>query len=161
MTHRHTRLCLVQIGILTLCGLLCAPARGASITGSCTASATGVSFGTYNLLSATPLESTGTVTVNCSAATVKGTNSVTVSLSAGQSGSFTARRLGTGFTYNLYQNAAFTEIWGDGTGNSTLYTGSITKKLPSFTATVYGQIPALQNPAPGSFTDTITVTVDY
>ena len=30
-----------------------------------------------------------------------------------------------------------------------------------FTATVYGQIPAGQDPAPGSYIDTITVTVNY
>lgn len=161
MTHRHNRLYPAQIGVLTLCGLLTAPAR-ATITGTCTAGATGVSFGTYSLLSATPLDSTGTVTVDCSgASSITGNNSVTVSLSAGQSGTYTARSLGAGFSYNLYQDAAYSEIWGDGTGTSTQYTGSITNGHPSFKATMYGQIPALQNPSPGSFTDTITVTVNY
>jgi spore coat protein U-like protein len=144
-----------------LSGLLTAPAQ-ATITGTCTAGATGVSFGTYNLFSATPLTSTGTVTVDCSgASSISGNNSVTVSLSTGQSGTYTTRSLGTGFSYNLYQDAAYTQIWGDGTGGSTQYTGSITNGHKSFTATVYGEIPALQNPSPASYTDTITVTVNY
>ncbi|MFZ1098249.1 MAG: spore coat U domain-containing protein [Steroidobacteraceae bacterium] len=161
MSPPRRRQCLAQLGLLVVCGLLTAPAR-ATITGNCTASATGVSFGTYSLLSGTPLTSTGTVTVNCSGATkISGNNSVTVSLSTGQSGTFTARSLGTGFSYNLYQDAAYSEIWGDGTGVSTQYTGSITNGQNSFSATVYGEIPARQNPAPGSYTDSITVTVNY
>ncbi|MDA8153901.1 MAG: spore coat protein U domain-containing protein [Acidithiobacillus sp.] len=28
-------------------------------------------------------------------------------------------------------------------------------------ATVYGRIPALQNPSPGRYSDTITVTITY
>lgn len=161
MTHRRSRILLGPIGVLMLCGLLSAPAR-AAITGTCAASATGVSFGTYNLLSAAPLTSTGTVTVACNGAIkITGHNAVTVKLSTGQSGTFTARSLGAGFSYNLFQDAAHTKIWGDGTGNSTTYSGTITKAAPSFTATVYGEIPALQNPAPNSYSDLITVTVDY
>jgi spore coat protein U-like protein len=161
MRHRHTRLYLAQIAVLTLCGLVSARAHAQILFGTCTASATGVTFGTYNLLSATPLDSTGTVTVNCGGALVLGNTTVTVSLSAGQSGSFTPRKLGTGFTYNLYQDAAHSEVWGDGTGGSTQYSGTISNGKSSFTATVYGQIPALQNPSPGAFTDQITVTVNY
>jgi spore coat protein U-like protein len=159
--HRR-RLYLAQIALVVACGLLAAPARAQIIFGTCTAGASGVAFGTYNLLSAVPLTSTGTVTVNCSGALfILGSTSVTVALSTGQSGTYTARRLGTGFNYNLYLDAAHTEIWGDNTGGSSQYTGTITQAQPSFTATVYAQIPALQNPAPGSYTDTITVTVNY
>lgn len=159
--RRRCRFWVAALVALIACGFVATPAR-AAITGTCTASATGVSFGTYNLLSATPLTSTGTVTVNCSGATkITGNNSVTVELSTGQSGTFTARSLGANFGYNLYQDSAHTEIWGDGTGGSTIYTGSITNGQDEFTATVYGEIPAQQNPAPGSYTDTITVTVNY
>lgn len=160
MTHIRRRLYLGQIGVLMLCGLLSAPAR-AVILGNCTAGATAVAFGTYNLLSATPLTSTGTVTVDCGAAIIAGNTTVTVNLSTGQSGTYTVRSLGTGFNYNLYQDTAHTQIWGDGTGGSTQYSGRINNGHSSFSATVYGEIPALQNPGPGSYTDTITVTVNY
>jgi spore coat protein U-like protein len=160
MTLIRRRMHLAQICILMLCVLLSAPAR-AFIFGTCTASATGVSFGTYNLLSPTALDSTGTITVNCSEAFVIGNTTVTITLSTGQSGSYTARSLGTGFSYNLYQDAAHSEVWGDGSGSSTTYSGSITNGHPTLTATVYGEIPALQNPSPGSYTDTITATVNY
>jgi spore coat protein U-like protein len=161
MKPRHSRLYLAQIVLLLACGLLTAPARAQIIFGTCTAGASGVAFGTYNLLSATPLTSTGTVTVNCSNAFVLGNNTVTIDLSTGQSGIYTTRSLGTGFSYNLYQDAAHTQIWGNGTGGSTQYSGTLTTGQTTLTATVYAEIPALQNPAPGSYTDTITVTVNY
>ncbi len=157
----RSKLHLVTILLLVVCGALSSPARAQILFGTCTASATGVSFGTYNLLSPTPLTSTGTITVNCSNALVFGSTTVTISLSTGQSGTYTTRSLGTGFSYNLYQNAAYTQIWGDGSGGSTTYSGTISQQQTSFTATVYGQIPALQNPAPGSYSDTITATVNY
>jgi spore coat protein U-like protein len=151
MRRRRSWAYFAQLGALLACAALGSQARG-----SCTAGATGVSFGTYNLLSPTPLTSTGTITVTCT----KG-YPVTVMLSPGKSGTYSPRSLGTGFSYNLYQDAAHSEIWGDGTGVSTYYTGKTTHGQPTITLTVYGEIPALQNPAPGSYTDTITVTVNY
>jgi spore coat protein U-like protein len=161
MKRRHGTRYLAQVAALVISAVAAAAAR-ATITGSCVASASGVAFGTYNLLSAAALTSTGTVTVDCSGATkITGSNTVTVSLSTGKSGSFNPRSLGAGFSYNLYQDAGYSEIWGDGTGGSTPYTGTITNGQNSFTATIHGEIPALQNPAAGSYTDTIMVTVNY
>jgi spore coat protein U-like protein len=159
MTRRRYSF-LAQLGVLMICFALSAPAR-ALIFGNCTAGASGVSFGTYNLLSPTPLTSTGTVTVNCSGAFVFGSTAVTISLSTGQSGTYTTRKLGTGFSYNLYEDAAHTQIWGDGAGGSVEYDGTLNTGQTSLSATVYGEVPALQNPAPGSYSDTITVTVSY
>jgi spore coat protein U-like protein len=139
------------------------PAR-AVILGTCTVSAVGVSFGNYNPVATTALTSTGQVTVNCSTAFVFGTTAITIDLSTGASNTYTARTMLSGtntLTYNLYQNAADTVIWGNGTGGSSAYDGNITGAQPTLQVTVYGQIPALQNPVPGSYTDTITVTVNY
>jgi spore coat protein U-like protein len=67
--------------------------------------------------------------------------------------------------YNLYFDAAFTQIRGDGTGGSqqggaTLTVSSGTRTA-STTSVIYGQIPALQDPAAGSYADTIVVTLTY
>lgn len=142
-----------------LCG---APlARAASIT-SCTVTATDVAFGTYTPLQAAGLLSTGTISISCTGVT--GRNTVTIDLSAGASGNYTTRTLTAGankLSYNLYQDAANTEIWGNGTGNSTEASATIRKATPTATLTVYGTVTANQDPAPGTYGDTITVSVNY
>ncbi len=128
----------------------------------CSASATSVAFGTYTPLTPTPLVSTATVTVQCF---VFGQTSVTVYLSTGASGTYTTRTLTSGtytLKYNLYLNAADTQIWGNGSGVSQIATLTLNPGFPTTAnATVYGAIAALQDPAPGTYTDTITVTVNY
>jgi len=69
-------------------------------------------------------------------------------------------------SYNLYFDAAFTQIRGDGTGGSqvgggtlTLTPSSRTQSVPA--STIYGRIPAGQDVAAGNYSDTIIVTVTY
>jgi spore coat protein U-like protein len=136
-------------------------AHAASIT-SCTATATSVAFGTYTPLQITVLASAGTITISCTG--VKGRNTVTIDLSQGASGLYTTRTLKAGaatLNYNLYQDAANTEIWGNGTGGSTEASATIRKAAPTAVLTVYGSVLARQDPAPGSYGDTITVSVNY
>jgi spore coat protein U-like protein len=153
---------------LAACALLAAlasPAAHALILGSCSATANSVAFGTYDLTSPTALQGTSTITVTCTE--VFGSTSVTVYLSTG-SGTYTTRTMLSGtnkLDYNLYTNAAETTVWGNGTGSTTYDTLTIGNGTvfgsASASATVYGAVPALQNPAPASYTDTITVTVNY
>jgi spore coat protein U-like protein len=136
-----------------------------------TVSSTGPSFGTYTPDSIAANNSNGSVIVNCVVATaLNGTTTATVSLSAGSAATFTPRTLLSGahkLNYNLFIDPAYTQIWGDGTGSSLTVTDSFTFILTggliqSDTTTIYGQIPPLQlNVFPGSYSDTITVTVTY
>jgi spore coat protein U-like protein len=132
-------------------------------------SATPVAFGTYNPLSGTATVSTGTVTASC---TLVGGGNTTVNLvssySTGSSGSYATRRMVTGanlLTYNLYFDAAYTQIRGDGTGGS--QTGGATFNLTngsptqSTTSTIYGRATASQDVAAGTYNDTITITITY
>lgn len=151
--------------LASLCGavlLMSAPlAHAASIT-SCTATATNVAFGTYTPLQAGVLASTATVTISCTG--VIGRNTVTIDLSQGASGLYTTRTLKAGaatLNYNLYQDAANTEIWGNGTGGSTQASATIRRAAPTATLTVYGSVLARQDPSPGTYGDTITVSVNY
>lgn len=132
---------------------------------SCSVSATAVNFGTYNPLSGTPDDAAGTVTFSCSG--LSGVlMSWTVSLSTGNSGGYSPRRLSNGVStlgYNLYTSAAHSSVWGDGTGVTSVVSDQMLLVLGpnTFNYPVYGRIPAGQDAAAGSYTDTIMVTVNY
>jgi len=166
MSRRPGRLCaarcLYACLMLSALGALASPIAHAQAF-FCSASATGVAFGTYTPLAPSPLASTGTITVQCFVFFAQAT--VTVDLSAGASGGFGTRTLTSGtdtLNYNLYLNAAHTQVWGDGSGGSLISTLTLNPGFPSTaTATIYGAVNALQDPAPGSYGDTITVTVNY
>ena len=142
-------------------------AQPAYAAANCAASASAVSFGTYSPFSASPRDAVGNVRVSCSLlGLVSLTVSYTVRLSAGGSGGYATRRMtGTAgsLDYNLYTTSARTTVWGNGAaGSATLSDGyllgllTVNRDYP-----VYGRIPALQNVSAGTYTDTITVTVDY
>jgi spore coat protein U-like protein len=163
MSRRAARLspprALLWCAALALLGT--APARAGTIA-SCTVSAVGVAFGTYTPLQAAPLNMTGTVNITCSGVT--GRNNVTIDLSTGASNSYLMRTLTAGpntLNYNLYFDAAYTQVWGNGTGGSVQGTAQIRRRRPNASLPVYGAIAARQDPAPGSFNDTIVVTVNY
>jgi len=156
----HTRGAGTAFALLAVLGA--PPGRAASIT-SCTVSVTGVAFGTYTPLQSSALDINGTINIACTGVT--GNNSVTVDLSTGASNSYLpTRKLTAGaytLNYNLYFDAAYTQIWGNGTGGSVQGTATIRRRTPNASLPVYGAVAAGQDPAPGSYTDTITVTVNY
>jgi len=142
----------------------------ASAAVSCSINVTGPVFGVYNPLTPTPTVTTSIITATC---TLTGNTSTTVNLtssySTGSSGTYAARTMKSGsnsLNYNLYFDAAFTQIRGDGTGGSQTGGGTLTL-TPSLRtdttpiSTIYGRIPAGQDVAPGNYSDTITVTITY
>jgi spore coat protein U-like protein len=140
---------------------LAAPAVHAAVT-SCTVTATGLAFGTYTPLQATALVSTNTIAIKCTGVT--GNNAIFIQLSTGLSGNYGTRTLMSGaatLSYNLYANAADTFIWGNGTGVSYEVETFITTGVPTANLTVYGAVASGQDPAPGTYSDNITVTVNY
>jgi spore coat protein U-like protein len=141
--------------------MLLAPAAGQA---ACTVSASGLAFGVYNPTFTTPTDSSGTVTLSCGVAS--GTGAYTIALGTGSSGSYAGRRMSSGSSilpYQLYSDAAHSQIWGDGTGGSSVVTG--TDNIPQVGGTsayqVYGRIVARQAVSPGAYTDVIVVTVTY
>ena len=115
--------------------------------------AVGPAFGTYDGLSSAPLDAVGTISYQCSPP------KPTVQISTGSSGSFSARTLRSGaatLRYNLYLDAARSMIWGDGSAGTFTDSpnpGNVTRSIP-----VYGRIPAGQDAASGSYSDTIQVS---
>ena len=131
----------------------------------CTVGATPVVFGLYNPISGASVADNGTVSITCG----KGPSaSYTISMTAGGGETYTPREMASGanlLRYNLYTDAAYTKIWGDGTGGTFTVPGrmtirpgpkAVTKQYP-----VYGLIPARQVAHTGSYTDTITVMVSF
>jgi spore coat protein U-like protein len=141
----------------------------AAATWTCSVSATGPIFGVYNPFATTPDEENGTLKATCTllsggAATVN----ITDSFSTGSSGTYSNRTMLSGanvLNYNLYYDAGYTQIRGNGTGGS--QTGGATLNLTSAnptqtaTGTIYGKVNAGQNVAPGTYTDTIVVTITF
>lgn len=111
-------------------------------------------------------DTTGTVSVTCSASIVGAVVSYEVQLSAGNGGSFSPRKMSNGtfnLNYNLYTDASRTQIWGDTTSGTVSVTNTYTMVGTSATTnhTAYGRVPALQNVGAGSYSDSITATVIF
>ena len=136
---------------------------------SCSMSATTTSFGVYNPLSATPQDGAGSVTVSCKGLLglpIHILDGYTIRLSTGSSGSYATRQMvGLGYQlgYNLYTNPGRTTVWGDGSGGTAVLSyATIVDLFPyAQTYSIYGRITAGQNVPPGSYADTIVVTIDY
>ena len=132
----------------------------------CTVNAGSVSFGSYDVFSNIPLDSAGTVSVNCSKAVLKA--SVTLSAS-GASGSINPRRMkrsgGNDFLdYNIFLDVSRAVIFGDGTGGTSI----ISLKRPTGPPApwfenidIYGRIFPGQDVSVGSYSDILTVTVNW
>lgn len=156
--------------VLMVAGWLAAGAAQALCLGpvcSCSVSTTPVAFGSHNPLGGAT-DSTGSVRVNCSG--VAGLLiPYSISLSTGGAGGYGPRRMGSGantLAYNLYSDPTRSSVWGDGSGGSAKLSSSVLLDVlglsPLQTHTVYGRIPAGQTAAvPGSYADTITVTITY
>jgi spore coat protein U-like protein len=142
---------------LLLAVFLCIVAPGAAhATYTCTLSSSGVSFGVF---SGSQLAATGTVTIDC---TGSGTSNYNLKLSTGGSGTYSPRQMSNGankLSYNLYSDAADTQIWGDGTGGSTFVSGTMKMSPFHLVVTVYGNLPSQATPPQGMYMDTIVATM--
>ncbi len=127
----------------------------ASVSNSCAVgvSATDLNFGSVSSL-ASPVDGTSTITLTCPPNT-----SWTLGLSYGVNASGTQRRMagpsGSYVSYGLYRDANRTQIWDN---SSNMVTGS--GGSPG-SVTVYGRVPAQPEASPGSYSDTVTVTLTY
>ncbi|ONG46849.1 hypothetical protein BKE38_24860 [Pseudoroseomonas deserti] len=148
--------------LLPFAGLLLLPAAAQA---ACTVTATPLAFGHYSPRAPGLTSSVGTITLTCVALLVVNLN-YTIKLSAGGGGSFAARRLTSGssrLAYQLYTDNAGAGIWGDGTAGTSFVSGNAPLFLlgAGRAHSVYGRLPAGQNVPPGTYIDTIQVTVTY
>ena len=127
----------------------------ATVTNQCTVTASPLSFGTTSFMTAN-IDVAAAVTVTCNASTP-----VTVSLDNGSTGTGpTARQMSSGANrvlYAAYWNSARTTPAGLAS-NSQGMAGVANKVL---SLPVYGRVPPQASKPPGSYVDTIGVTVSY
>lgn len=135
-----------------------------TVQSGCTVTTTPLSFGAYDSTDPSPLDATAQIVVACTQGT-----GFTVALDKGQSpeASFAAREMTGGtsgdvMTYAIFTDAARSLVWGDGiaAGTQTMG-GSGTGLGTGISITAYGRVPALQNIAADSYSDTVQVTVTF
>lgn len=134
----------------------------ATILVSCQVAGTVLSFGgSINPLTASSaVDASSTLNVTCTN-TTPFSLSLNAGLNAGGASNFGGRVMKNGtnsLPYQLYLDAARSTVWGDGAGSS-VYHGTGTGN--SQAVAIYGRLPSLAQVAPGSYSDTVTVTVSY
>ncbi len=152
--------------------MLCAFAGTAHAVADCSIAAVSVNFGTYDPFATSPDDSVGTVTLTCRHVSGGAERiNYTVMLANGLYGtSPTTRRMGAGtgrLGYNVFRDPARTQVWGNGTGGTVIASGSMTvgpgvgNGTQTVTHSVYGRIPQLQDAVPGTYNDTMVLTLTY
>ena len=158
-----TALAFVQLSLT----LLASPAFGAS----CNVATTGISFGSYIPNQTLPLDSVGTIVVDCTKAALDSlpmTVNYSLELGRGGGANYTPRTMSSGahaLNYNLYRDALRSSVLGDGSGGTSSMAGSLRLLMPQGAATgshsFYGRIFAGQNLYPGAYADALVVTINY
>ena len=136
----------------------------ATVISNCNVSATTLNFGTTSLMTSN-LDATTAVSAQCS-------NSLpySIGLDNGSNASGSQRRLKQGasnfINYNLYTDSGHTSAWTTTTsttsctgGTGTCITGTGTGSTQSIT--VYGRVPPQSSQAPGTYSDTVVVTLTF
>ena len=133
-------------------------AANCTVTGS-------ANFGSYNPLTGQQVTGTGTIAVTCTG-TANETINYSVALTSGY-GSYSTRNMsygGASMTYNLYLDSSYLQIWGDGTGGTSVLSDTMTLVSTSLTKyyTIYGRINSNQRQlGAGNYGDSITITLNY
>ncbi len=126
------------------------------VEASCRVGDLTLDFGQYRSGQNSPAVTQGRIRISQCAV-----GSVRVELDGGGSGKVTARKLGgpSGATlnYQLYKDSARTKIFGRGSRGKTVTIGS----SGSASVLVVGVIPAGQTAVPGTYTDTVHITVTF
>jgi len=152
------------------CMLFGTPAVQAAV--DCSIASISLDFGNYDPALTGPDDSVGTVTVTCRHVAAGATRvNYRVTLSNGTTGtSPTTRQMAAGpgrLGYNVFADPARSQVWGTGSSGTVIASGSVTigpgngNGTRSFTHTVYGRIPQLQDAVPGLYNDTLIVTLTY
>jgi spore coat protein U-like protein len=140
--------------------LLAAPAPASAAVASCSVSSSGIVFSSYNTQTRAAVDGTGTITVTC---TGDGSNnSLSINLTGGNNGSCGPRQARSGLrtlAYDIFQNAGRTTYFCDGGARMDVNFDFSASATQTRTFTMFGRVSSGQNPAFGTYTDSITVSV--
>jgi spore coat protein U-like protein len=127
----------------------------ATVNAACNITTLGVSFGVYSPLSGTETTANGSVTITC-------TKDAGTSIELNQ-GLHGARNMSAGgadlLSYELHRTSVSGPTWGSSAAER-LDSGPA-PDMAARTYTVYGRIPPSQVVAAGSYTDSVTATVNF
>ncbi len=132
----------------------------ASGAAACMVESTPIVFGNYNPIRQKDLTTVGMIHYRCLGPHPR----LTIGLTAGDSGSFSARLMSHGtrsIMYNLYLDAAATEVWGDGTGGTQAYVVYSPKINTQVSIPIYGRMRGGQNVSAGGYQDNVQLVVSY
>lgn len=129
----------------------------ATVQDACSVVAGNLAFGTYDPANTAALDGSSTINVTCTL-----NNTYEIQLNQGSHGSSVSnRQMSNGaqsLNYALYRDSARTQNWGSSNGQDTVGSTGTGASQPF---TVYGQIAALQYVPQGSYSDVVTVTIDF
>ena len=132
----------------------------ATVNAQCTVTTGAVAFGTYNPLTATNNDATGSLSVTCTNGTAW---TAAAGAGTGTGATLASRKMKSGsnqLDYVLYTDSGRTTVWGDGTSSTATVGATGTGAAQS--TTIYGRLPGSQsNAAVGSYADTVAVTIDF
>jgi len=133
-------------------------------------------FGYYDPFQPSDLDVVSYITYSCSALSRQSARPQTsiglaprrqqmleISIGTGLSGSFDRRMTGVGDTlvYNIYHDAARTQIWGDGTHGTVVHTKEVFDNGSVQSVPMFGRMPAGQSVNGGAYFDALVVTIDF
>jgi|ERR1043165_4788661 spore coat protein U-like protein len=131
----------------------------ATVVATCTInSASTLNFGNNIGVLAANIDQSSTIQVTCTNTTPY---SIGLDVGTGSGATVAVRKLTSGgatINYTLYSDSGHNTVWGNTPPTDTV-AGTGNGSAQSFT--VFGRIPPQTTPAPGAYTDTITVTVNY
>jgi spore coat protein U-like protein len=129
----------------------------ATVVTSCNVSATTLNFGSAGVLAGN-VDATNTVTATCTSAT---SYNIGLDAGTGSGATVTTRKMTSGantINYSLYTDSARSTVWGNTVGTNTV-SGTGSGLGQNFT--VFGRVPSQTTPAPGTYSDTVVVTITY
>jgi spore coat protein U-like protein len=135
----------------------------ATVVSACLVTATTLNFGNSidPTVASVPVDATTTMSVTCTSTTPYNI-ALNAGVNAGGASNFATRTIKTGthtLGYQLYLDSGRATVWGDGTATTSQLGG--TGIGSAQTLTIYGRLPSLTGAVPGTYTDTVTVTVTY
>lgn len=141
------------------------PAPAGLLGASCSVSTTPVNLA-YNPFDNSDQAAAGYIQVSCAPAVGVTSVSLAIGVSTGNSAAYSTRKLtssSSALNYNLYTNSSHTTILGDGTVGTQRISDSFITQLVTVTKNYpfYTLIPRGQNVTPGTYTDTLVVTISY
>ncbi len=152
----------IMIGVIALLSIF---ETDEALSG-CAINISEIGFGNYNAFSMTSVDTTCFVTLSCTSDVPRATLSMGPSAVSNSFNPRQMRRPGGSdlLNYNIYVDAAKTSIFGSGkTGTSDI----VLHRPPgppaawNRTVTIYGSIPPGQDVSVGSYSDTLTITIDW